>query len=62
VIEVDMVLLKIHLMNLKMIYIKIRVEFIIKHIVLDQPEEKKAKIFLNKSILTLFNLLKVYPR
>jgi hypothetical protein len=62
VIEVDMVLLKIHLMSLKTIYIKIRVEFIIKHIVLDRLEERKVRILLNKSILTLFNRLKVYRR
>jgi hypothetical protein len=42
VIEVGMGLKKIHLMNLKMIYIEIRVEFIMRLIVLDQLEERKV--------------------
>jgi hypothetical protein len=54
-IEVDMVLGRIHLMNLKMIYIEIRVEFIMKLIVVVQLEEKKEMILHNKSILILFS-------
>jgi hypothetical protein len=39
---------KILLISLKTIYIKIRVEYTIKHTVLVQPEEEKVRIFPNK--------------
>lgn len=44
---------KILLISLKTIYIKIRVEYTIKHTVLVQPEEEKVRIFPNKLWLTL---------
>lgn len=46
--EEAMDLKKILLINLKMIYIKIRVEYIIKLILLVQLEEEKVMIFPNK--------------
>jgi hypothetical protein len=46
--EEAMDLKKIPLINLKMIYIKIRVEYIIKLILLVQLEEEKVMIFPNK--------------
>ena len=44
---------KILTISLKMIYIKIRVEYTIKHTVLAQLEEEKVRIFRNKLRLTL---------
>lgn len=44
---------KILSISLKMIYIKIRVEYTIKHTVLAQLEEEKVRIFRNKLRLTL---------
>jgi len=46
--EEAMDLKKIPLIKLKMIYIKIRVEYIIKLILLVQLEEEKVMIFPNK--------------
>lgn len=46
--EEAMDLKKTPLINLKMIYIKIRVEYIIKLILLVQLEEEKVMIFPNK--------------
>lgn len=44
---------KILSISLKMIYIKIRVEYTIKHTILAQLEEEKVRIFWNKLRLTL---------
>jgi hypothetical protein len=46
--EEAMGLKKIRLISLKMTYIKIRVEYIIKPILLVQLEEEKAMIFPDK--------------
>jgi hypothetical protein len=61
-IEVDMDLVKIHLINLKMIYLKIRVESTMKLIVLGQREKKKEMISPKKSILLSSNQQKVFPK
>ena len=49
---------KIHLINLKMIFTRIKVECIMKHIHLERQEKEKGKTLLDKLMLVLLTQLK----